>query len=121
MIARKEPIRLKRKHPRVNLEMKGDYAFLQPPEREKERHSSRIQTLGGGGMMILTSDPLSIGTPLQVRLFHPPNIIIVNSKVVWTEPSGENKREGFQIGLQFWPPIQSSLLHIDFLLKKKGV
>ena len=120
MLARRESIRWKRKHPRINLEMKGDYSFIQT-DKDKERHLSRIKTLGGGGMMMLSNDPLSVGTPLQVRLFHHPNIITVISKVVWSEPSEPNKADEFQVGLQFWPPTQSSLLHIDFLLKEQGV
>jgi Tfp pilus assembly protein PilZ len=100
--------------------MKGDYSFLQP-DKDKERHSSRIKTLGGGGVMILSTAPLSVGTRLLIRLFHYPNIITVNSKVVWAEPREANKLDGFRVGLQFSPPTQSSLLHIEFLLMELAV
>lgn len=90
----------KRKYPRVNLEMRGDFSLLLQ-DMEKERVPTQIKTLGGGGMMFISPMPLSLGTPLQIRLFHWANVVKLNSKVVWSEPVVENDSTEFRNGVQF--------------------
>jgi PilZ domain-containing protein len=109
----------KRKYTRIKLEMKGDYRVIQG-DGNIERHSTRIKTLGGGGLMCTSSDPITIGTRLQIRLFHFTHIITVNSKVVWTELLENRYPSIFNIGIKFLPSTQSSLLQVDFILNSKN-
>jgi len=111
--------RLKRKQTRIKLEMKSDYRVIQR-DGNNERHSTRIETLGGGGLMCTSSDPITIGTLLQIRFFHYTNIITVNFKGVWTELLEKRYPSLFKIGIKFLPSTQSSLLQVDFLLKPKN-
>ena len=108
----------KRKFPRVDLEMKGDFQILMP-DRDRDHHSGRIKTLGGGGMMMISPLPLSEGTPLQVTILLPPDPITLNARVVWAEPAGKEAGSGFKVGLKFDPKFQAAALQIDFLLQKK--
>jgi hypothetical protein len=106
----------KRKYPRVNLEMKGDFSLLLP-EMDKERIPAEVKTLGGGGIMFISSLPLSIGTPLQVRLFHWANVVKFTSKVVWSEPIVDKDSTGFQNGLQFEKISNESLIQIRNMMQ----
>ena len=116
MDAKTESTHWKRKFSRVDMDMKGDFRILRE-EKEKELFSSQIKTVGEGGLMLVSSVPLAVDTPLQVRLFHGNNVITLFSTVVWTKPVDENEASGFKIGLQYHPIHQASLLHIDFLLQ----
>ena|ERR1700693_3302428 len=105
----------KRKFPRINLEMEGDFRILML-EKDQECHSGHIKTLGGGGLMLIAPLLLSEGTPLQVRIFHPAEPIMLNALVVWAKGLGENEGSGFKTGLKFDPNFQAAALQIDFLL-----
>ena len=113
----------KRKYPRVKLEMNGDFSLLLP-EMDKERTPAEIKTLGGGGIMFISSIPLSVGTPLQMRLFHWANVVKFTSRVVWSDPIVENDSTGFQNGVQFEQITNESLIQIRNIMqtwmKKSG-
>ncbi|MFI5304716.1 MAG: HD-GYP domain-containing protein, partial [Nitrospiria bacterium] len=64
----------RRKHPRLDLEIDGDFRLLEH-ENITEYCLIKVKTIGRGGLLIVTSVPLPIGTPLRVRLFHCPNTI----------------------------------------------
>lgn len=80
--------------------MRGDFSLLLE-EMEKERIPAEFRTLGEGGAMFISSMPLSVGTPLQVRLFHWANVVKFTSKVVWSEPSDDTDSKEFRNGVQF--------------------
>lgn len=106
----------KRKYPRLNREIDGDFRILLP-EKDTKHYSMKTKTIGRGGLMVVSSVFPSIGTPLQLRLFHRPNVITFNSRVVWTKRFKENKHLRFRIGLKYDPPTQVSLLNVDFFLQ----
>jgi len=96
--------------------MKGDFWILEE-EKESEMFSRQIKTVGNGGLMFVSSVPLSVGTHLRVRLFDGSHDITFLSKVVWTKPVENSETTGFIIGLQYDPSDQVSLLDVDFFLK----
>jgi len=98
--------------------MKGEFWILEEVS-EKEMFSSEIKTLGKGGLMLVSSIPLSVDTHLKVRLLDGNHSITFLSKVVWTNPVEKKDSSGFNVGLQFDPPQQVSLLEIDFLLQSE--
>ncbi len=106
----------KRKFPRIDVEMKGDFWVLEE-EKEKEMFSSEIKTVGKGGAMFISPVPLAVDTHLKVRLLDGNHGITFLSKVVWTKPVEKNEASGFYVGLQYDPTQQVSLLEIDFLLQ----
>jgi len=108
----------KRKHPRLDMELDGDFRILLP-EKDTKHYLFKTKTIGRGGLMFVSSVSLSVVTPLQVRLFHRPNVITFNSRVVWTKPFKENKQSRFRIGLKYDPPSQVSLLNVDFFLQDR--
>jgi hypothetical protein len=110
----------KRKFPRIDIEMMGDFRMLQEEkekEKEKEPFPGRIKTVGKGGLMLVSPVPLPLDTHLQVRLFEGNRVITFLSKVVWTNPADKNEATGFNVGLQYDPMHQVSLLDIDFLIQ----
>ena len=96
--------------------MKGEFWILEE-ENEKEMFSSEIKTVGKGGLMFVSPVPLAVDTHLKVRLLDGNHGIMFLSKVVWTKPVEKNDASGFNIGVQYDPPQQVSLLEIDFLLQ----
>ncbi|MBI1823441.1 MAG: PilZ domain-containing protein [Nitrospirae bacterium] len=110
----------KRKDDRVILDLGGDYRILEPYQN-KVRSLSTIRNLGRGGVLIISFDPILVGTPLQMRFYHQRNIITVNSRVVWAAAPGVKEPSGYQIGVKFEPVLQVSLLNIDFLIKNKQI
>ena len=116
MVQPEKPSKFKRKHSRVNIDLKGDLRILQP-KIDRQVYPGQVQTIGGGGLMILSAVPLLVGTPLQIRLYHQSNVITVNSRVVWSEPERYREGSGFKCGLQYDPMQQASLLDIDFLIQ----
>jgi hypothetical protein len=98
--------------------MKGDFRILQE-EKEKEPFPGRIKTVGKGGLMLVSPVPLAVDTHLQVRLFEGNRVITFLSKVVWTNPADKNEAPSFNVGLQYDPIHQVSLLDIDFLIQTK--
>jgi hypothetical protein len=106
----------KRKYPRVNLEMKGDFSLLLP-EMDKERIPAEVKTLGGGGIMFISPLPLSIGTPLRVRIFHWANVVKFTSRVVWSEPIVKKESTGFQNGVQFEQISNETLVQIRNIMQ----
>jgi Tfp pilus assembly protein PilZ len=109
----------KRKDERVLLELLGDYRILEPYQHSVQYFNS-IRNLGKGGVLVISDDPLLVGTFLQLRFYHQKNRFTVNSKVVWAAAPGVKEPSGYQIGLKFEPRMQVSLLNIDFLLKNKN-
>jgi hypothetical protein len=108
----------KRKFPRIDVEMKGDFWVLEE-EKEKEMFSSQIKTVGKGGAMFVSFVPLAVDTHLKVRLYDGNHGILFLSKVVWTMPVEKSEPSCFNIGLQYDPAHQVSLLEIDFLLQNE--
>lgn len=106
----------KRKHPRVEMDVKGDFRILLP-EKDIERYPMTTKTIGRGGLMFVSSTPLSEGTPLQVRLYPYSQEINFIATVAWMKPSTEDTAPGYKIGIQFKPIRQASLLLIDLLLQ----
>jgi PilZ domain-containing protein len=98
--------------------MKGEFWILEEVS-EKEMFLSEIKTLGKGGLMLVSSIPLRVDTRLKVRLLDGNHGITFLSKVVWTNPVEKKDTLGFNVGLQFDPPQQVSLLEIDFLLQSE--
>lgn len=108
----------KRKYPRLDMEMDGDFR-LRLPKIDPEHYSIKIKTIGRGGLMFASSVSLPLGTPLQLRLFCRPNVITCNCKVVWMDRVKESKGSCFRYGLEYDPPSQVSLLHVDFFLQDR--
>jgi hypothetical protein len=108
----------KRKDERVILELLGDYRILEPYQHSVQTVSS-IRNLGRGGVLLVSIDPVLVGTALQLRFYHHNNRFTVNSRVVWATAPGIKEPSGYQIGIKFEPAMQVSLLNIDFLLKNK--
>lgn len=118
MIAKIDTKNCKRKFPRIQKEMEGQFWVLEA-EKKKEMLSSRTATIGRGGLMFVSSVPISVDTHLKVRLYDENHDITFLSRVVWTKPVEKNQSPGYFIGIQFDPPQQVSLLHIDFLLQNE--
>jgi hypothetical protein len=116
MVAKTESKNWTRKFPRIDLDLKGEFWILEEVNG-KEMFSTEIKTVGKGGLMLVSSIPLAVDTHLKVRLFDGNHGITFLSKVVWTKPVGKNEASGFNIGLQFDPTQQVSLVEIDFLLQ----
>ncbi len=98
--------------------MKGDFRILQE-EKDKEPFQGRFNTVGKGGMMLVSPVPLAVDTFLQVRLFEGNRVITFLSKVVWMNPADKNEERDFNVGLQYDPMHQVSLLDIDFLIQTR--
>ena len=108
----------KRKYPRVNLEMRGDFSLILP-DMEKEKIAAQIKTLGGGGLMFVSPVPLSIGTALQFRIFYWANVIKFTTRIVWSEPDVNPESTQFKNGGKFEDISNETMIQIRNIMQSQ--
>ena len=103
-----------RKYPRTNVDLKVEFSI---PGGVMGSEEARTCSLGGGGMMLVTSTRLSAGTKLEMFLYYHSIVIPVDGEVVWVKEPGETGLSGYSCGLQYLKKSESDLMHIDYILK----
>ena len=65
---------------------------------------SKSKDIGGGGICLITSEPLEKGKELLIKMFLPDNQkpFFINGKVVWNSPYVENSSEVYLNGIEFF-------------------
>jgi PilZ domain-containing protein len=80
-----------RKHPRLNKKIKGDNRPILPDER-KERHPLETETISGGGLMFISTQPMQEGAHFEFRLFLKDGPVQFTAQVVWTKEQPDPKK-----------------------------
>lgn len=105
-----------RKHPRTYMDLKVEY---QIPGRDSAAEAGRTTSLGGGGMMLATSTPLSAGTRLEMFLYYHSIVIPVEAEVVWVKEPRETGYPDYRCGIQYVKNSDQDLMHIHYILQAK--
>lgn len=104
-----------RKHPRVNLNLKGDFKIPSGDPGSKPLPTD-IKMLGCGGLMFESSIPLAKGTRLEMNLFYDNRAIPVTGEIVWAEIPVISKNKEFKCGMRFLTIPHANLLDLHYIL-----
>lgn len=89
-----------RNYPRLNIDMLAYYPISINGSYEKEI-PLYLKTIGKGGLMFLSSIPLSVGKELPMRLLYYSKVIEFTARGVWTEKVQKRDTRLFKSGAIF--------------------
>src|ERR1700693_2014471 len=110
------PVASLRKYPRTYMDLRVEY---KSPGRNSVPEDGRTTSLGGGGMMLATSTPLSTGTRLEMFLYYHSIVIPVEAEVVWVKEPRETGYPDYRCGIQYVTKSDQDLMHIQYILQSK--
>ena len=104
-----------RKHPRVSLDLKGDFR-IPSGDPDSQRLPTLVRMLGCGGLMFESSVPLVKGTRLEMTLFYEHNAIPFTGEIVWADRPVVLNHSGFKCGMRFLKISPDNLLDVHYIL-----
>jgi hypothetical protein len=107
-------INFQRKHPRVEVELKGNFRI--PSGEVSKPLPTSIKMLGCGGLMIESSIPLAKGTRLEMNLFFEDQAIPFTGEIVWAESPMLGKTSSCKCGMRFLKISHNNLLDVHYIL-----
>lgn len=114
MSTQSKNIDFQRKHPRVELELEGNFRI--PSGEVSNPLPTFVKMLGCGGLMIESSIPLAKGTRLEMNLFFDNHAIPFTAEIVWADSPMIRKTSGFKCGMRFLKISQNNLLDVHYIL-----
>jgi hypothetical protein len=108
-------ILFQRKHPRVELDLKGDFR-IPTGEADSKFLSTVVKMLGCGGLMFESSIPLAKGTRLEMNLFYKNEAIPFTGEIVWADSPNLLKNSEFKCGMRFLTISHNNLLNVHYIL-----
>jgi len=104
-----------RKHPRVNLNLKGDFQITSG-DGDSKPIPILVKILGCGGFMFESSIPLVKGTRLDMNIFYKNKTIPFTGEIIWADSPIIHKNSGFKCGAHFLKISHENLLNVHFIL-----
>ena len=105
-----------RRFPRTEMVLRVNFKIA---GKNMDREKAYTKILGGGGLMMTTSSPLSTGTKVEMNLYHDSFVIPFEAQVVWTEPAEKDENRRYKCGFQYITGSNSGLMHIQYLIQSK--
>jgi hypothetical protein len=107
-------INYQRKHPRVELDLTGNFRI--PSGEASKPLPTFVKMLGCGGLMIESSIPLAKGTRLEMNLFYEDYAIPLTGEIVWTDNPLIRNTSNFKCGIRFLKISYDNLLDVHYIL-----
>jgi hypothetical protein len=114
----------RRRFPRVAVDLRTEYQILPPKLAGRSSagtHDAAARTLGGGGLMFSTPDPLPVGTKLDMTLHYLSVSVEFVVEVVWIKEASDEKGRIFLCGSRFSAISYDNLTHIRHILNSHRI
>ena len=112
-------IEFTRKHPRIRIELRAEFVISDCEKESSQRESAVIKILGGGGVMLISPEPLSEGTLVDMKVYFECAEMTFKAEVVWTELQLERNQKEFRCGLKFHAIADDDLLYIQHVVHRQ--
>jgi len=105
----------KRKHERVNLDLRSHSRIILP-DMEPEWFHPHVKCIGGGGLTFDFPTEFPVGTEIQMRLYYYTDEIDLIGEVVWSGKFGEFRNTTYKCGLMFTKISKENQARVDRII-----